>query len=55
MLPDGIKSKTAGVLYALVDGEQEWIKIGNGTLENTEIIGQKESLQEVLEENYVTF
>lgn len=35
MLPDGIKSKTSGVLYALVDGKQEWIKIGNGNLENT--------------------
>lgn len=49
MLPDGIKSKTARVLYALDEGKQEWIKIGN--LENTEPIGQKECLQEVLSEN----
>ena len=35
MLPNGIKSKTSGVIYALVDGKQEWIKIGNGNLENT--------------------
>ena len=55
MLPDCIKSKTAGVLYALVDGKQEWIKIGNGTLENTEIIDQKESSQEAFGGNYVTF
>ena len=39
MLPDGAKSKTAGVLYALVEGKQEWIKIGNPA--NTKIIGQK--------------
>ena len=51
MLPDGTKSKTAVVLYALDEGKQEWIKISNGSLENTEIIGQKESLQEVLAEN----
>lgn len=43
MLPDGIKSKTSGVLYALVDGKQEWIKIGS--LANTETISQKECLQ----------
>lgn len=49
MLPDGTKSKTAGVLYALDDGKLEWIKIDG--LTNTETIGQKDGLQEVLEEN----
>ena len=51
MPTDGTKSKTAGVFYALVEGKQEWIKISNVSLENTETIGQKESLQEVLAEN----
>ena len=37
MLPDGTKSKTAGVLYALDEGKQEWLKIEN--LANTETIG----------------
>ena len=51
MFPDGTNSKNVGVLYALDEGKQEWIKIGNGSLENTEIIGQKECSQEVLAEN----
>lgn len=44
MLPDGTKSKTIGALYIWDEGEQERIKIGNGNLENTEIIGQKDSV-----------
>lgn len=51
MPTDGTNSKTVGVFYIWDEGKQEWIKIGNGGLTNTEIIGQKESLQEVLAEN----
>lgn len=49
MPADGTKSKTSGVFYALDEGKQEWIKIGNLAINET--IGQKECLQEVLEEN----
>lgn len=50
MLPDGAKSKTVGALYILEKGTQERIKIGNGTLESTEMIYQKERSQEVFAE-----
>ena len=44
MIPDDANSKTVGVFYIWDEGEQDWIKIGNGTLENTEIIDQKRAI-----------
>lgn len=49
MLPDITKSKTVGALYIWDEGKQEFIKIDG--LTNTETIGQKDGLQEALEEN----
>lgn len=44
MPPDVTKSKTIGALYIWDEGEQEWIKIAIADLENTETIGQKDSV-----------